>query len=211
MRRSLGPLALLLGLVASKAAAQSAPPVVIFLHGRIVEEKGRRPTDPRFGVYEYDAILDSLRASGFTVLSDQRAPGIAADTFALRVSRQVDSLIGSGVAPQRITVIGFSRGAAIAILASSRLHNPAINFVFMAGCGTWAFDQPSIKVTGRILSLYETSDTLGVSCAPLLRRAGKGSQTAERAITLGLGHGSFFVPRPAWLGPAVAWARGRRP
>ena len=32
-------------------------------------------------------------------------------------------------------MVGFSKGGWIAILASSRLHNPALSFVFMAACG----------------------------------------------------------------------------
>ena len=30
---------------------------LLYLHGRIIEVQGRRPTHPAFGVYEYDAIL----------------------------------------------------------------------------------------------------------------------------------------------------------
>lgn len=184
---------------------------LIYLHGRIVEEGGRRPTDSTFGTYEYDAILDSLRGAGLTVLSDQRPPGIPIDTFVTQLVQQVDSLLGLGVPPQTITVIGFSRGGAIAILASSRLQNPAISFVFMGACGPWAFERSDIHVTGRILSLYETSDSLGVSCAPLIQRRGAGSQVREIPLSLGLGHGTFFQPRSAWLTPALAWARGRTP
>lgn len=197
----------------SGAASQPAPErrYVFYLHGRIVEEQGRRPTHPAYGTYEYDAILDSLRAAGFTELSGQRPPGIAVDTFVTRLVGQVDSLLQAGVPPRAIAVIGFSRGGAIAILASSRLQNPAISFVFMGACGSWAFDRQDIRVTGRILSLYETSDTLGVSCAPLFARRGAGSEIREIPLSLGLGHGTFFQPRPAWLAPAIAWARGNDP
>jgi pimeloyl-ACP methyl ester carboxylesterase len=184
---------------------------ILYLHGRIVEEGGRRPTDPNYGTYEYDAILDSLRQAGFTVLSDQRPPGIGIDSFVSRTVQQVDSLLALGIPPQAITVIGFSRGGAIAILASSRLHNPAISYVFMAACGSWAFERPDIHVTGRILSLYETSDSLGISCTPLFARRGMGTQVREIPVSLGLGHGTFFRPRSAWLTPALAWAAGRTP
>jgi hypothetical protein len=218
LRRHPGPAvaALLVLLVPACASGQSAPLAAspryaFYLHGRIVEERGRRPIDPAFGAYEYDAILDSLRRAGFIVLSEQRAPGIAIDTFVSRVTRQVDSLLRAGVPAEAISVIGFSRGGAIAILASSRLNNPALNFVFMAACGPWAFERPEIRVTGRILSLYETSDTLGVSCAPLFERRGAGSVVREVPIGLGLGHGTFYQPRNEWLAPAIAWARGDAP
>lgn len=213
MTRPLPALLLLAAACASPPPPEppAVRPHVIYLHGRIIEEEGRRPTSPEFGTYEYDAILDAMREAGFEVLSDQRPPGIPVDTFATRLVGQVDSLLQAGVPADSITVIGFSRGGAIAILASARLQDPAVGFVFMGACGPWAFDRPELRVTGRILSLYETSDTLGTSCAPLFERSGAGSVTREVATSLGLGHGTFFQPRPEWLAPALAWARGRDP
>jgi hypothetical protein len=202
---------LLLALLGTSGQAQAAPRYVIYLHARIVEEAGRHPTDPAFGTYEYDAILDSLRRAGFVVLSDQRPPRTDSDSFATHVAQQVDSLLGLGVSPQAISVIGFSKGGWIAILASSRLQNPAISFVFMGACGPWAFERPDLHVTGRLLSLYETSDSLGISCAPMFGRRSPGSRIREIALSLGLGHGTFFQPRSAWLAPAIAWAQGRHP
>ena len=193
------------------ADAQGNSRYVIYLHGRIVEEAGRRATHPDFGVYEYDAILDSLRHAGLTVLSEQRPKGTDSDVFAARVVRQVDSLIARGVSPSTITVMGFSKGGWIAILASSVLNNPSVSFVFMAACGPWAFEKPDLHVTGRMLSIYETSDSLGVSCAPMFARRGSGSVTREIALSEGRQHGTFFQPRAAWLVPAAAWARGQEP
>jgi hypothetical protein len=202
----------LVALLGASGGAQAAPRYVIYLHARIVEDDGRRrPTDPAFGIYEYDAILDSLRRAGLVVLSDQRPPRTDSDSFAAHVSQQVDSLLRLGVSPHAITVIGFSKGGWIAMLASSRLHNPAISFVFMGACGPWAFERADLHVTYRLLSLYETSDSLGISCAPMFTRRAPGSQIREIALSLGLGHGTFFQPRSAWLGPALAWAQGRGP
>jgi len=202
---------LLLALSGTPAHGQASPRYVIYLHGKIVEDEGRRPTDPSFGIYEYDAILDSLRRADFFVLSDQRPPRANSDTFATRVVHKVDSLIRRGVSPRAITVVGFSSGGWIAILASSRLQDPEVSFVFMGACGPWAFERPDLHVTGRLLSLYETSDSLGVSCAPMFARSGQGSVSREIALSLGLGHGTFFQPRPAWLAPVVRWAQGRDP
>jgi hypothetical protein len=201
----------LLALLATPAQGQAAPRYVIYLHAKIVETEGRQPTDSAFGPYEYDAILDSLRRPGFIVLSDQRQPKTNSDSFADHVVQQVDSLLRGGVAPQAITVVGFSKGGWIAILASSRLQNPSIAFVFMAACGPWAFERPDLHVSGRLLSIYETSDSMGVSCAPMFARQSPGSQVREIALSLGLGHGTFFLPRSAWLTPVTAWAEGRDP
>jgi hypothetical protein len=201
----------LFALLASPGHAQAAPRYLIYLHGKIVEEAGRRPTDPRFGTYEYDAILDSLRRPGIVVLSEQRPRGTNSDSFATHVAQQVDSLLQLGVSPRAVTVLGFSKGGWIAILASDRLHNPAISFVFMGACGPWAFERPDLHVSGRLLSLYEASDSLGVSCAPMFARRSPGSQVREIALNLGLGHATFFQPRSDWLIPTMEWARGREP
>jgi hypothetical protein len=202
---------LLLSLLATSACRQAAPRYMIYLHGRIVEDGGRLPTDSTFGVYLYDAILDSLRRGGFVVLSAQRPPKADSDSAATRVVAQVDSLLRLGVPPKDISVVGFSKGGWIAVLASSRLQNPAISFVFMGACGPWTNDSPDLHVAGRLLSLYERSDSLGVSCAPMLARRSPGSEARELALSLGLGHGTFFPPRTAWLEPVIAWAEGRDP
>jgi hypothetical protein len=200
----------LLPLLPFPLPAQAGPRYVIYVHAKIVEETGlRNPTDSVFGVYEYDAILDSLRQSGFTVLSDQRPSRANSDSFAVRTVTQVDSLIHLGVRPEAITVIGFSKGGWIAILASAKLQNPAVSFVFMGACGPWSNDRADLHVSGRVLSLHETSDSLGVSCAPLLARAAPGSVTRELSLSLGLGHGTFYQPRSAWLAPVIGWARGQ--
>jgi hypothetical protein len=205
-------LALLLGAsIAASAHAQATPRYLIYLHAKIVETQGRLPTDSIYGVYRYDAILDSLRGAGFVVLSDQRPPNANSDSAAARVAQQVDSLLRLGVSPHAISVVGFSKGGWIAILASNRLQNPGISFVFMAACGPWAFERPDLHVAGRMLSIFETSDSLGVSCAPMFAHRSPGSYIEEIALSLGLGHGTFFQPRSAWLAPVIAWANGRDP
>lgn len=211
MPRAVSLALLLLALVAPSAHAQSTPRYLIYLHAKIVETQGRLPTDSVYGVYRYDAILDTLRGAGFVVLSDQRPPNANSDSAAARVAQQVDSLLRLGVSPQAISVVGFSKGGWIAILASNRLQNPAISFVFMAACGPWAFERPDLHVAGRMLSIVETSDSLGVSCGPMFARRSPGSYVEEIALSLGLGHGTFFQPRSAWLAPVFAWANGRDP
>ncbi len=201
-----------LALITGPGRAQSAPRYVIYLHGRIIEDSGsRRPTHPAFGRYELDGILEGFRQAGLTVLSEQRPVRTDSEQFAAHVAQQVDSLLRLGVLPRAITVVGFSKGGWIAILASARLQRPEVSFVFMGACGPWSNDPADLRVAGRLLSLYEASDSLGVSCAPLLARRGPGPEAREVRINLGLGHGTFFQPRAAWLDPAVAWAQGRDP
>jgi len=208
------PLIAAAAMLASAAHPHAPAPAqryVIYLHGKIIEDEGRRPTSPQFGVYEYDAILDSLRAAGFTVLSDQRPKGTNSDSFAVRVKHEVDSLITGGVPASSITVIAFSKGAGIALLASSLIANAQVSYVFMAGCNQWIYNRPEVHLSGRILSLYEESDSIGRTCAPLFARRGPGPEPEEIELHVGLRHGTFFQPRPQWLKPAIAWARGEAP
>ena len=184
---------------------------LIFLHGKIVEDEGPRPTHPAFGVYEYEAILDALAARGLTVISEQRAAGTVADRYAERVVAQVRRLIGSGVAPRQITVVGFSKGGAIAVLTAAQLAQEGVNFVFLAACSEELLARQDVRVQGRILSVIEASDTVGRSCEPLHRRAVPGTMFEEIRLDTGARHGAFFQPRAAWIDPVARWAAGGTP
>jgi hypothetical protein len=178
---------------------------VIYLHGRIVEEKGRRPTDERFGIYEYQQILDTLAASGAEVISEQRPQGTDFRAFGSHVADQVRRLVAAGVPAERIAVVGFSKGGAIAMIASALLDDPRITFVLLAPCGDWVQGRDDVDVRGRILSIYEASDELGTSCEPLFAQAGDPGEHREIRIDTGAGHGAFYRPRSEWLDPLFQW------
>lgn len=184
---------------------------VIYLHGRIVEEQGVRPTDSVFGVYEYPQILETLADSGFQVISEARPRGTDYVAYAGRVAGQVERLLAAGVPAGRVTVVGFSKGGAIAVLASALLRDDRVNFVFMGICADWLFPREDVDVRGRILSLYEESDELGGSCAPLFARATGPVEHAELRLETGERHGAFYRVRPEWMRPVVAWSRGTDP
>lgn len=181
---------------------------LIYLHPRIVEEKGRQPTDEQFGTYEYQAILDSLAASGFEVISEHRPRGTDFRRFGARVAEQVRGLLAAGVPAERIAVVGFSKGGAIAIIASDLLEDPGIAFAFLGACGDWVKGRDDVDVRGRILSIYEASDELGTSCEPLFAQATNPGQHQEIRIATGARHGAFYRPRPEWLDPLLQWVGG---
>src|SRR5215204_4667692 len=81
---------------------------LFYLHGRLIENQGIRPTDPRYGVYEYEEILNTLAARGFTVVSEARAKDTDVNQYATKVVQQIKTLIKAGVPPQHITVLGAS-------------------------------------------------------------------------------------------------------
>lgn len=191
----------------SIARAQApTTPVVIYLHGRIIEDQGPNAVSPEFGPYVFGAIVDSLRATGARVIAELRPSGTDAEQWATRVARQVDSLIGAGVDPRRITVVGFSKGGGIAVMTAAKVRRAEVGYVFLAACSPESY--PGLTVAGRMLSVYEASDPLGQSCEPLFRRATPGSETVERRIGTGRKHGAFYQPLADWLGPVRRWIAG---
>jgi len=180
---------------------------LIYLHGRIIEDKGPRPSDETWGIYEYREILEALAADGLVVISEQRPPRTDVDLFAGHVVDQVRHLLGAGVPPERITVVGFSKGGGIAMRASALLRNARINFVFLASCGDGDFSRSDLKVWGRILSVYEASDDVGRSCSSLFAKAGSSGEMEEIEVRIGQGHGSFYRPHREWLTQVLQWSR----
>jgi hypothetical protein len=180
---------------------------LFYLHGRIIEDRGVRPTHPIFGVYEYEAILRAFADHGFVVISEARPAGTDGAEYAHEVASQVDALIDAGVPPEHVTVVGFSKGGGIAILASSILANDRVNFAFIAACGPWYASRTEIVPRGRLLGIREASDDLAGSCAALFARSPAAGERSEIVLELGGGHGAFYRPQPAWVEPVVTWAR----
>ena len=221
-----GPIVLCLVLVASTCGAEDPPksdpalriftdlPVQIdpnsrylfYLHGAIIERAGVRPTHPEFGVYEYREILEVFAGRGFVVISEARPGGTDGTAYAAKVAGQVRALITAGVAPENITVVGFSKGGGIAITASSILSEERLNFVFMGACGPWLDKRPEVVPHGRLLALREASDDLVGSCEALFGRVTGEGEREEVTLELGGGHGAFYRPHPEWVDPIGEWA-----
>ena len=179
---------------------------LFYLHGAIIERAGVRPTHPEFGVYEYQEILEVFAERGFVVISEARPAGTDGTAYAATVADQIRALITGGVAPEHITVVGFSKGGGIAIAVSSMLANDRVNFVFMGACGPWLDSRPEIVPHGRLLALREASDGLVGSCEGLFARSAGDGEHEELTLELGGGHGAFYRPRPEWVDPVVEWA-----
>lgn len=180
---------------------------LFYLHGRIIEDQGPQGVSPRFGRYDYPGILAAFRARGLEVVSEVRPrdtdPGIYAD----RVVGEIRELLAHGVAPSRITVVGASKGSVIASLVSTRLRNPRVRYVLLANCNDWLIRTHDPRLTGEVLSIYESSDDVGGTCRPLAARSGRLRRFSEIRLTTGLGHGMVYRPIRAWVDPAAAWAR----
>jgi hypothetical protein len=182
---------------------------LFYLHGQIIEDQGVRPVHPDFGVYEYEAVLTSLAQAGFVVISEARGPRTDGEEYARKVVTQVETLLAAGVPPERISIVGFSKGGGIAVRVSTLLHNERMNFVFMGTCAQRIRNRPVLDLRGRILSIYEASDPIAGPCSEFLSASVIEPELEELRLEVGGGHGAFYRPIREWLDPVIAWSEGR--
>lgn len=178
---------------------------LFYIHGKIIEDEGVDAVSPQYGPYEFEAILSYLADAGFNVIGEVRSGTADVDRYAERVSVQVNTLLAEGVPSENITIVGFSKGAYITMLTSARLSNPDLNFVLIAICVDEIIANPGVLLTGRILSLYETSDEYGSTCKPLADRSPEVMGFEEIKLDTGKQHGAFYTADPIWLDPVISW------
>lgn len=179
---------------------------VFYSHGLIVEGTNPTPVHPEFGTYEFPLIAQEIfKNGGFNLIAHHRLAETDPGEYSDQLVAWVQNLIDSGVRPENITLIGFSRGAQITLQASNRLSRLGINTAVMGVCfdGDYPAD-PAIQLSGHVLSIYETSDVVQ-SCSKILSRSDHAKSTDEVAISTGLEHGAFYTPRPEWLDPLKEW------
>lgn len=182
---------------------------LFYVSGYIVAAGNTRPTSPKFGVYEYEKILETFRERGFVVVSEARKQSPEIEPYAAKVAAQVKQLLKAGVPPQNITVVGASQGAWIAMLVSTYAANPDLNFVFIAAC---AGDDGLLKLMnlhGNILFISERTDKPG-SCQRFRDDAKGISDYNATEVNTGLKHGFLYRPMKEWVDPAVDWAQRTR-
>ncbi len=177
---------------------------VFYSHGYIVEGDDTRPVHPKYGVYDFPAVLDALKHESYNLIAYHRAKNTEPFGYAKNLADDVRALMAKGVAPEQITLLGFSRGGALSVLAANELKQPGIKVAILAGCAGLVKSHPEVKVYGRVLSVYETSDRVG-SCRFLIDRSQDVSAFEELAISTGKGHGAFYLPREEWVTPLKRW------
>jgi pimeloyl-ACP methyl ester carboxylesterase len=197
-------------------AEEPQPRHLIYLHGRIIQDQqSPRPRHPEFGYYELEQILAAFRERGFVVTGEIRPKDTPLMVSADRVVEQIRALLASGVPASRITVVGGSMGAAIALRASLRLSNPAVRYGVLGACMSQTVPlllaEYGAKPTGRILAIREKSDETSEPCPAWSADAGSQPSLVVREILLdtGLRHGFLYRPLGEWVEPVVAWATER--
>ncbi len=206
----------LAGSAPGMAADSAHPRHLIYLHGRIVQERqSARPWHPQFGHYELEKILEAFRKRGFVVSGEMRPKSASVSESADRVVAQVQRLLESGVPADHVTVVGASMGAAIALRASARLQNPEVRFCILGACLSESVRglvaEEGKGPSGRLLSIREASDASTRACEPWKNRPDPRSPLAAREIVLrtGLSHGFLYRPLPEWVNPVIEWAGAR--
>lgn len=181
---------------------------VIYSHGRIVEGDDPRPVHERWGMYDFPAIVSKLAEdSSFVMIAHHRSENSDLDAYVDRLEEWVRKLTEAGVEPERITLVGFSRGGYMTAVAASRLKPMSINTALLGTCWkTLAKDRPDLTFSGRLLSIYETTDSMQ-SCEEMAANSTLLSSFEEVPISTGKEHGAFYTPLSAWVDPLLLWIK----
>ena len=185
---------------------------MFYLHGKILEDQGIPAVSPEFGEYRYEEILITLQSYGFEIISELRPKNADGWEYAQRTARQVTELLTAGVPPGSITVVGASKGAAIATVASDLVGNPNVNFVLLGACHPTLVDEwkrGGLILSGNVLAIYDfEDDEYSGSCEEIFILAeGKGlNHHNELVLQVGTGHGILYEPLLEWVLPTVKWA-----
>ncbi len=183
---------------------------IFFLHNRFLETHKLNESHPEFGRTQYKEIISEFEKNGFTVISEKRNGNINAKEYAMKIVDQIDSLIKEGVNPNRISVVGTSKGGYIAQYVSTLANNPDLNFVFIASFQNNDIENiPEINYCGNILTIFEKSDPFGVSAIKRIENSScQIKNFKEIEINIGLRHGFLFKPLKEWMVPTIKWANG---
>ncbi len=205
--------AVLLALTAAMVAG--APPAhvdpsaryLFYVHGAIVEREGKAAVSEKYGRYDFDGVTRALADGGFEVVAPLRRPD-SVEAHAAALAQMLRGMLAAGLAPDHLSVVGFSKGGAIALQAAQLLGEPRVTFVIMAGCFPGGIGDAS-RLRGRFLSIRDGSDDQSDSCAPVFAAAGKEVAHEEVTLSTGLQHGLFYAPRKEWTEPVMRFLQGK--
>ena len=181
---------------------------LFYLHGLIVEVAGIRPKSEEHGYYEYRLILEELAKEGFLVISEARKKDTQVQHYAEMIGDQVKTLMGKGVPPENIIIVGASKGGAIAAYVSTALKEKRLNYVILAGLFEKYLVDENLKLYGNVLSIHDRSDKLGITPQKYFQRSKGLGDFKEIILDLDLGHGIIYKPYREWLEPMIKWLQG---
>ena len=167
---------------------------------------------PVHGEYRFEAILEAFESRGFVVKSEARPKRTDPFAYADRIGEEIRALLDQGVAADRITVVGASKGAFITAVVSSLGLHPDLRYVLLATCHSGTLElmeARGLTLSGHVLALRDAADTeLAGSCAGLFERSPRLGPRHEVIVEVGTGHGILYQPLEEWLEPTARWAEG---
>ena len=179
---------------------------LFYLHGAIVEGSDGRPHHPDLGTYDYKEIIEVLESKGFWVISEIRRRGTTEAGYASLVSFFVDQLKKAGVPSKNITIVGASKGGIMACYVSNKQQDPDINYVILAGFFNRLKDYEKMLVSGRVLSVHDSSDNNSINPKHFLRKSKAVTESRVRVLRTGLGHALIYQPQYEWVNAVVDWS-----
>jgi len=195
----------LIFIIATDCNAQLPTKHIFYLHGRIIEQQGENAISEQYGKYELDSIIAALKVENGIVHAEIRNSNVDYKLYALKVSKQIDELIKSGVEAKNITVIGASKGAIIACNISS-LNTNAINYVFLAGNNDYQEMNNEWKFHGQVLCIYDSSDEIaGKNYDYWKAKDNLTTKFEQIELKTNLGHGFLYKPLSVWVEATKKW------
>lgn len=174
-----------------------------------MEGSDGRPVSREFGPYEYHEILQRFAQDGFTVVSEVRPRGTDPAEYARKIAGWVRGLLEAGVPDRNVAVVGGSQGGVIAAYASAFLDEPELKFVILAGLFGDGESERSLRLHGRVFSIYDEADTHSILPEVYFRQSPALTEGKSLVTKTGLGHGLIYRPYSAWYEPAIRWINGR--
>lgn len=178
---------------------------LFYLHGLIIEEAGIRPKSEEHGYYEYELILETFAEKGFIVISEAREKGTQVIPYAEKIVSEIKQLLENGVAAKNITIVGASKGGAIAVNICNMLKEKQLNYVFLAGLFEKYSKDKSIKLYGNVLSIHDQADKLSITPSVYFERSRGLGDFKQITLNLDLGHGLIYKPHREWTEPIWQW------
>lgn len=156
-----------------------------------------------------ELVAQAFANRGFEVVTERRRPNPDPFDLARKASGQIRKLREAGVPSPRIALMGFDQGGAAALIASALMRDSELSYVVLAGCGLddryrRFAAQLGDQMTGRLLHLWEKTDTQAESCQFALSKA-RELDSDEKLLSNGGGHEMFGDVDAFWIDLVMAF------
>lgn len=188
--------------------AQIEKQYIFFLHNKFLEEHALNEKHSRYGIAEYQQIINKLKDKNTIIISEKRKSNTDPKCYAQKVKIQIDSLIAKGISPNNISVVGTSQGGYIAQYISYFVKKTQLKFVIIGA--SFKNDEMNkdakFKLYGKFFSITEKSDTNQLSLSKQNRFIESNIEYfKEIELDTGLNHGFLFKALDQWILPTKKW------